>query len=79
VTFEEADMTRNIGTFDRKARAFGVAPLLVAVGLIAGAGTTLGVVFFVLAAVPLVTAAVGFCPLYALLHLTTRGATSQTH
>lgn len=66
-------MTMNMNTLDRALRAFVVAPLLVIAALFVGAGTILGVVLLVLAAVMLATAAVGFCPLYALFHLNTRG------
>jgi Inner membrane protein YgaP-like, transmembrane domain len=66
-------MTKSMNTLDRALRALVVAPLLVIAALFVGAGTILGVVLLVLAAVMLATAAVGFCPLYALLHLNTRG------
>lgn len=65
-------MTKNMNTLDRALRAVVVAPLLVIAALFVGAGTILGVVLLVLAAVMLATAAVGFCPLYALFHLNTR-------
>ena len=72
-------MTKNMNTLDRALRAFVVAPLLVIAALFVGAGTILGVVLLVLAAVMLATAAVGFCPLYALFHLNTRGQQPLPH
>jgi Inner membrane protein YgaP-like, transmembrane domain len=72
-------MTKNMNTLDRALRAFVVAPLLVIAALFIGAGTILGVVLLVLTAVMLATAAVGFCPLYALFHLNTRGQQPLPH
>jgi hypothetical protein len=72
-------MTRNMSTLDRRVRGFAVAPLLVIAALIVGVGTILGIVFLVLAAVMLATSAVGFCPLYTLFHINTRGAKPLPH
>ena len=72
-------MTKNMNTLDRALRAFVVAPLLVFAALFVGDGTFLGVALLVLAAVMLATAAVGFCPLYALFHLNTRGQQPLPH
>jgi Protein of unknown function (DUF2892) len=72
-------MTKNMNTLDRALRAFVVAPLLAIAALFIGAGTILGVVLLVLTAVMLATAAVGFCPLYALFHLNTRGQQPLPH
>ena len=72
-------MTKNMNTIDRALRAFVVAPLLVITALFVGTGTILGAVLLVLAAVMLATAAVGFCPLYGLFHLNTRGQQPLPH
>ncbi len=72
-------MHRNMGTVDRAVRAFLVAPVAVVAALAAGAGTVPGVVLLVVAAIMLATAAVGFCPLYALLRLDTRGRGRLAH
>ena len=72
-------MTKNMNTLDRALRAFVVAPLLVITALFVGTGTILGAVLLVLAAVLLATASVGFCPLYSLLHLNTRGQQPLPH
>ena len=66
-------MTKNMSTLDRKLRTFLAAPLLVVVALLVGAGSLAGIVLLVLAAVMLATSSVSFCPLYAALHLNTRG------
>ena len=41
--------------------------------MVIGAGSPLGIVLFAVAAVLLATSAIGFCPLYALLHFDSRG------
>ncbi len=67
-------MTKNMSTLDRRLRTFVAAPLLVVVALLVGAGSLGGVVLLVLAGVMLATSSVSFCPLYAVLHLSTRGS-----
>jgi len=62
----------NIGSADRKLRAFVVAPVLDVVGLLVGPGGWLAIVLYALAAVMLATSAVSFCPLYASFGLRTR-------
>lgn len=64
-------MTRNMGRTDRAVRALVVAPLLVVAALLAGAGTPLGIVALMAAAVMLATSAAGFCPLYRLVGIST--------
>lgn len=61
----------NEGPLDRAIRVvLGVAMLGVGFGVLGGtAGTVVGVVGLV----PLLTGIVGFCPLYALLHVRTDG------
>ncbi len=64
-------MTKNVGSIDRIVR---IVLALVFVGLIV-TGTVAGwlaLVLGILAAVFAVTAVIGFCPLYAPLHLSTR-------
>ena len=65
-------MKINMGSADRKLRAFVVAPVLVVAGLLVGPAGWLAIVLYVLAVVMLVTSAVTFCPLYALFGLSTR-------
>jgi len=61
----------NMGSADRRLRAFVVAPVLIAAGLLAGPAGWLAIVLYVLAGVMLATSAVSFCPLYALFGLRT--------
>ncbi len=64
-------MTQNMGPIDRVARvmvAFAAALLSLSLGF----GTVIGIVLLVVAGILLVTATVGFCPLYALFYITTR-------
>ena len=67
-------MTKNMSTLDRRLRTFVAAPLLIVIALLVGAGSLAGIVLLALAAVMLATSSVSFCPLYALLHLNTRGS-----
>jgi hypothetical protein len=60
-------------------RAFLVAPAAIVVAFVVGAGSIAGILLFALAAIMLATSAVGFCPLYNLLHLNTRGRTPLPH
>jgi Inner membrane protein YgaP-like, transmembrane domain len=72
-------MSRNMNTTDRALRAFLVAPAAIVVAFVVGAGSIAGILLFALAAIMLATSAVGFCPLYKLLHLNTRGRTPLPH
>jgi len=63
-------MKANVGTVDRIIRAVvGLAALLGAWAI--GSGSVAFVLLMVVGAILLVTAAVGFCPLYRVLGLTT--------
>lgn len=64
-------MTRNMGSPDRSLRAFIVTPAAIVVALLLGAGTIVGMILFVVAGIMLATAAVGFCPTYTLLGIST--------
>ena len=74
-------MTRNMGMLDRSLRAFLVAPAAITVALFLGAGTVVGVILLVIAAIMLATAATGFCPNYIWLGITTypRGVHRDGH
>jgi hypothetical protein len=64
-------MPQNVGPIDRAVRvvvAFAFALLSLSLGF----GTVVGIVLLVGAGILLVTATVGFCPLYALFHISTR-------
>lgn len=71
-------MKQNMGTTDRGIRAvIGIGAVVVA--LLAGAGSALGIVLWVVAAIMLVTAAAGYCPLYAALRVSSvRGIHRET-
>lgn len=64
-------MKLNLGSADRKLRAFVVAPVLIVAGVLLGPTGALAIVLYVLAAVMLGTAAAGACPLYMLFGLRT--------
>lgn len=64
-------MPRNESTIDRWVRVL-LAVLAGAVALAVSAGTVLEVLLLVVAAVLLITAATGFCPLYRLAGLSTQ-------
>ncbi|MEO8557246.1 MAG: DUF2892 domain-containing protein [Actinomycetota bacterium] len=59
----------NMGSADRKVRAFVVAPVLVVVGVLVGPAGWLAIVLYALAGVMVATAGVGSCPLYSLFGL----------
>lgn len=61
----------NMGSADRKLRAFAAAPVLFVAALLAGAGGWLAIVLYLLAGVMLATAAAGSCPLYRVFGLRT--------
>jgi DUF2892 family protein len=65
-------MTKNMGTFDRGLRAFGVAPAAIVVAFVLGAVTVFGVILFVVAGIMLASAATGVCPTYTVLGISTR-------
>jgi type IV secretory pathway TrbD component len=58
-------MLRNEGPADRAARAL-IGIVAAVVGFVVGAGSGLGIVLLVVAAIMLLTAVTGFCPLYRL-------------
>ena len=63
-------MTRNLNTTDRIVRT-GLGVALVAVAITADDAPITSVVLYVLAAVMLGTAAIGFCPLYSAFGIST--------
>jgi hypothetical protein len=65
-------MTRNMGTADRIIRAV-VGAVAVVLAFLAGAGSGLGIVLLIVAVLMLGTAAVGFCPVYVVLRMSTIG------
>jgi len=76
-SWERYVMERNESNADRILRlivAVVAAGIAFAVG---GSGSVLGVILFVVAAIMLVTAAVGFCPLYRIFGLSTHKAVAK--
>jgi len=76
---EENAVKINMGSADRKVRAFVVAPLLVVVGVLVGPAGWLAIVLYALAGVMVATAAVGSCPLYSLFGLRSWPIQKVTH
>jgi Protein of unknown function (DUF2892) len=72
-------MSRNMSNPDRALRGLVVAPIAIVLAVLVGAGSIGGIVLFALAAIMLATSAVGFCPLYTLFRLDTRGRTPLPH
>jgi Inner membrane protein YgaP-like, transmembrane domain len=67
---EVTTMNANVGNPDKIARiVLGLVAAVVAFAV--GAGSVLGIVLLVVAAVLIVTALTGFCPLYRVLHIST--------
>jgi hypothetical protein len=64
---------------DRALRTLLVAPVAIIVAFVVGAGSLTGIVLFALAAIMVATSAIGFCPLYKLLHIDSRGRTPLAH
>lgn len=64
-------MKKNVGNADRLIRII-IAALLVIGADVAGFGSIAGIILLVLAAVMLVTSAIGFCPLYAPFKFSTK-------
>jgi Inner membrane protein YgaP-like, transmembrane domain len=71
-------MHTNLSSLDRGIRA-GVALAALIVTIVIGAGSTGGIVLLMLTALMGVTAAVGFCPLYALFHFDSHGRRPLPH
>jgi hypothetical protein len=64
-------VSSNVSSIDRIIRLV-IAAVAVVVAFAVGASSPLGIVLFVVAAVMVVTAVVGFCPLYRLFGLSTK-------
>ena len=67
---QETEMTRNKGNIDRLARGV-VAIITLILEFAVGIGSVVGVVLVLVGVVMAITAAVGFCPLYRLIGLST--------
>jgi hypothetical protein len=69
-------MTTNESTADRLIRLV-IAVVAVAGAVVTGIGTVLGIALLVVAAIMVVTAAVGFCPLYRIFGISTCKVSAQ--
>jgi len=63
-------MVKNVGSPDKIAR-YVIAVVAVIVALMVGAGSVLGIMLFVVAAVMVVTALLGFCPIWRIIGVNT--------
>ena len=66
-------MVKNVGSPDKIAR-YVIALIAVIAALMVGAGSVLGIILFVVAAIMVVTAAVGFCPIWRAFGVNTNKA-----
>lgn len=66
-------MSKNMTILDRRLRALLIAPLAILIGVLIGPGSVASIVLYAIAAVMLATSAVGYCPLYSVVHLGGRG------
>jgi len=70
-------MKKNVGTADRMVRT--IAGLVVAFFLLNGTITgTLGIILAIVAILLIGTGAISFCPLYALLGISTQGKAAES-
>ncbi len=67
-------MDTNMSGLDRMIRGFLVGPVALALAWIVGFASWGGIALTAVAAIMVVTALVGFCPLYALLRVRTKTA-----
>ena len=70
-------MTRNMGVLDRIIRVFVVAPALIGIGVAVGPASVASWILYTFAGVVVLTSAVGFCPTYRVLGITTMGFGSR--
>ncbi len=66
-------MNANVSTLDRIIR-LAVAVVATIAAFSVGASSLLGIVLLLVAVIMVVTAVMGFCPLYRLLRISTRNA-----
>ncbi len=69
-------MSKNMNILDRRVRALLVAPAAVVIGILVGPGSAAAIVLYAIAAVMLATSAIGYCPLYSVVHLGRRSGGS---
>ncbi len=72
-------MSINMGMLDRRLRGFLVAPAALIVAFVAGPGSIAGIVLLAVAVIMAATAVSGFCPLYRLFRIDSRGRRPLAH
>ena len=72
-------LAHNIGAPDRWVRGLLVAPGATIAAALIGAGSILGIILIAIGVIMVVTAAVGVCPLYALLGIDTHPSGRAVH
>jgi len=72
-------MSKNMNTLDRRLRSFALAPAAIIVAILIGPGGLASIVLYAFAAVMLATGAIGYCPLYSLARLGSRGRSRLAH
>ncbi len=63
-------MVKNVGSPDKIAR-YLIAVVAVVVGVLVGATSVLGILLFLVAAIMVLTAALGFCPIWRVIGVNT--------
>ncbi|MHB8189536.1 MAG: YgaP family membrane protein [Ferrimicrobium sp.] len=61
------ELTRNMGSIDRWTRVIVATPISLGLALLVGVTSVWSSIFYLIAAVMLITATFGYCPLYQLL------------
>lgn len=64
-------MMKNESSIDRLVRVV-VAVVAIVIAFVVGAGSVLGIILFVVAAIMLITASLGYCPVYRLIGFRTK-------
>ena len=72
-------MNKNMNILDRRVRALLVAPAAAVIGILVGRGSAAAIGLYAIAAIMLATTAIGYCPLYSVLHLGRRGGGPVSH
>ncbi len=69
-------MVKNVGSPDKIAR-YLIAVVAIIAAFLVGAGTVLGIILFLVAAIMVLTAALGFCPIWRIVGVNTNRSASS--
>ena len=69
-------MVKNVGSPDKIAR-YLIAVVAIIAAFLVGAGTVLGIILFLVAAIMVLTAALGFCPIWRIVGVNTNKSASS--